>query len=337
MDDLRTALGLDKVDLYGVSYGTRLALTVMRDHPQGIRSVILDSTVALQTNGDIDVPVNADRAINELFKVCAANAACNRDYPNLKDTFSKTFAALKQKPAMVKVKDSVTKQSYNVAVDGNLLVSTLFQLLYSTEVITILPALLTTVQSGNYDLLAALLPDILFSDRDVALGMYFSVQCTEEIPFEKPADVAANANAHNILPEVKEAFVVGSGSEFTICNQWPIKKAGPIENQPVKSDIPTLVLSGQLDPITPPAEGQQAASTLSKSFYVLFPGFGHGASLVSTPLGGQCSADIVRNFLSSPTTPPNTSCTSQLKLNFLAKANIDLLIQNIKQQDQSNP
>ncbi len=331
VEDIRVALGYSKVSLYGTSYGTRLALTMMRDHPQGIQSVILDSTYLPQSSLDIDVPANADRAINELFKACAANSQCNQDYPNLKDSFSKAFAQLNQKPQMVKIKDAVTNQTYNVAVDGNALVSVIFSMLYSTEVIPILPAIITTAQAGRLEIVAAILPDILFQERDISEAMYYSVQCSEETPFENPNDLATAAK--NVLPEINASFVPGSQAMFTTCAKWPVAKPNPIENQPVKSDIPTLVLSGQFDPITPPSEGQEATRTLSKSFYVLFPNSGHVPSIVSAP-GGNCGASVVRSFLANPTTKPDSSCTAQLSVTFLPKSNVDLLINQLK---QSNP
>ena len=331
VEDIRQAFGYNKVTLYGTSYGTRLALTVMRDHPQNIQSVIIDSTYTPQANLEVEEPANAQRAFDELFNACASDNSCNSDYPNLKATFSQTFAQLNKTPAMLKVKDSDTGQSYTVAVDGNLFVSVLFSMLYSTEVITILPALITTIQQGRYEILQAILPDILFEERDISEAMYYSVECSEEVPFENVADITKDAQG--VMPEITESFIPGAQATFTTCAQWPINKPNPIENQPVKSDIPTLVLSGRFDPITPPLEGQDAAKTLSKSFYVLFPNSGHVPSIVSTPYG-NCAANVVQAFLKDPTAKPDSSCTAKLTVQFLPKSSIDLLINNIQ---QSNP
>lgn len=309
VNDLRLALGFQKVDLYGISYGTRLALTVMRDFPQGIRSVVLDSTYPLEGDLNIDAAFGYDRALNLLFQACAADSACNRAYPDLKGSYSKAVARLNSQPPTVKVTDFDDGKSYDVLVNGSTFVNSMFTFLYVTQLIPALPAMIAQVANGNNDLMSRFLPIALFSGNSTSRGMYFSVQCAEEVPFSSVA--AINAAAKNFLPEVKDYFVDPPEAIFDICSKWPSKKAAAIENQPVKSDLPTLVLAGQYDPVTPAPQAQQVSKSLSKSFFAEFPGIGHGVATSNV-----CGASIMQAFLQNPTTQPDTSCLSRVSLRF---------------------
>lgn len=140
------------------------------------------------------------------------------------------------------------------------------------------------------------------------MDMGFSVQCGEEIHFSTPGEFAAAAEAY---PEIRSLFdgTVNLGEAvFTICEIWGAKEADPIENEPVASDIPTLVLAGEYDPVTPPSWGEMAAEGLSNSFYYQFPGVGHGASVS----GGECPLSIALAFLDDPTTEPDGSCIADM-------------------------
>lgn len=329
LNDLRVALKYDKLNVYGVSYGSRLALTIMRDQPQAVRSIILDANYPLQFDLYRDLPGNADRAFNELFKACAADTTCNRDYPNLKETFSKAVAQLKANPATLKIKDPKDGKTYDALINDRTFISTIFTLLYSAEVILFLPGLITTTQAGKYDLLTQLVPFSLFGALDISQGTYNSVQCYEEVPFGN-ADAVRAATA-NILPELKE--VTGDASIYELCANWPSGKAGPVENQAVTSSLPTLILAGQFDPITPPRNGQEIAKTLSNSTFAEFSGLAHGV-LTALP-SGNCPANIIKAFLQDPSKKPDTSCTSSLRPLFAPAASLDLLVKQLQQATPS--
>lgn len=303
LNDLRIALGYEQWNLYGISYGTQLALTTMRDFPQGIRSVVLDSTVPLQTPVDLDVPANADRALNTLFDGCAKDAACNQAYPNLKDKLYGLVDQLNQKPVTEEVSDSSSGKQYKVLLNGDTLLSTVFNALYVSAYIPLLPKAIDNASKGaDYSFLARLVLDNVDQQKYFSPGMFFSVKCNEEIPFITRDAVAA---ASDKFPQQDDVF--DQTSFFDICPKWGAKQSPASINDPVKSDIPTLVLSGEYDPITPPSYGKLAAETLSKSHYFLFPGLGHGTSVAD-----PCPLGIAKSFLNAPTKEPDSSCIKDM-------------------------
>jgi pimeloyl-ACP methyl ester carboxylesterase len=306
LNDLRLALGYKKWNLFGVSYGTRLALTAMRDFPEGIRSVILDSSYPLQVNLYAELPANFDRALSVLFDGCAADPACRQDYPGLEAAFYQLVDQLNAAPITFSVTHPLTDETYDVLMDGDGLIDFTFQSLYATIIIPWLPKVLFDIRDGIYDTLAILTGSFLADIEFISNGMYYSVQCGEEVHFSTWEELAAACEAY---PELQGFCYDTSNPDegiCAICEAWGSKEAEPIENAPVSSDIPTLVLAGEYDPITPPAWGEEVAENLSNSFYFDFPGVGHGASVC----GEECPLSIALAFLDDPTTEPDGICVA---------------------------
>lgn len=303
LNDLRLALGYEEWNLYGLSYGTRLAQTIMRDYSEGIRSVILDSVYPLQVDLYTAVPENADRAFQVLFDGCAADPECDAAYPDLENVFSEVVETLNAGPVLIEITNPLTQESYDALLSGDGLVSFLFASLYSTEIIPLLPEIIYDAREGNFDTLALIQGSFLLNSDFVSLGMQFSVQCSEEIPFGDEAEVAAAADAHPQLENFLDSAPNLGAAIFTVCENWGAQAAEAIENEALLSDIPTLILAGEYDPITPPAWGQLAQENLSNSFYFEFPGVGHGASIAH-----ECPLTISLAFLDDPTTEPDSDC-----------------------------
>ncbi len=303
VNDLRIALGYDEWNLYGISYGTKLAMTTMRDHPEGIRSVVLDSSYPLSVSLTADFPANAARAFDVFFAGCAADAACNEAYPELETVFYNLTAVLNEDPTFVSATNFITGESYDVAVDGSELMSVLFQALYSSEIIPILPQMITDTGAGDTQLLGLLLSNNLTTQDFFSIGMYSSVQCNEEVVFDTLADVEAEIAQYPQLADLLE----GSEYDFLLCDLWDSGTADALENEPVSSDIPTLVQAGEYDPITPPAWGELVAATLNNSFFYEYPGMGHGAST-----SDECPQSMTMAFLNDPTSKPDDSCIADM-------------------------
>src|SRR5690606_10802689 len=191
VEDLRRALGYEQWNLYGISYGTRLALTVMRDYPQGVRSAILDSAYPLQANIVTETPRNFRRARDVFFAGWAADAACNEAYPELEPFFFDLVAQLNAEPIMVEVVHAFERERYDVFLTGEDLLGIVFQGLYSEEIIPLLPQMIHETAEGQYELLRGLLANLLISNEFISVGMNFSVQCQEEVAFSVREDVAA--------------------------------------------------------------------------------------------------------------------------------------------------
>ena len=305
VEDLRKALGYEKWNLWGVSYGTRLALEVMRDHPQGIRSVILDSTYPPDVDLYSSQPDNLSRVLDLFFQGCAADPTCSQTYPDLETTFYDTVERWNQQPASFTTTDFIDGRQYEVVVDGENLIDLLFQFLYSTETIPALPKLISDVSQGKFDELSLLMSSIISTQDAISDGMHWAFQCNEELPFSSPEEMAASAAKY---PEFSDLFDAQSIElPFDICAKFDVDPAPEDANQAVVSDLPVLLMAGEYDPVTPPSWGEQAASTLSNGFYFEYPGFGHGSSMSE-----GCPRQMAISFLQDPTQAPDSACISSM-------------------------
>jgi pimeloyl-ACP methyl ester carboxylesterase len=317
VDDLRSALGYANWNLYGVSYGTRLALTVMRDFPDGVRSAILDSAYPPQVDAEAELAGNAERAINLFFERCAADVRCNTAYPNLEDAFYETVARLDTTPLTMTLTRPNTGQSYEAVVNGRRLIVDLFLMLYFTDGLPYVPALIDElhVERGAY-MLRNFLNQTAFLDDYISEGMNAAIRCGEEASFTSPQAIATASAA--VSPRLRDTlqrrFVF---TDLALCAEWGAKPAAAIENQPVVSDIPTLILAGDNDPITPPAWGKLAAQTLSHSYFFEFPWVGHG--VLGAGVWGSCSQSMVSAFIADPDSAPDSACLSKLKPFFIKR------------------
>ena len=151
LDALREALGYEQWNLYGVSYGSRLALTIMRDFPQGIRSVILDSAFPPEVDLYSATPANVDRALTVLFEGCAADPACDAAYPGLETAFIEAVERLNDAPIVVSIVHPFTGERFEALIDGDATAGLLLQALYSTEIIPLLPEIIADAREGNFD------------------------------------------------------------------------------------------------------------------------------------------------------------------------------------------
>jgi pimeloyl-ACP methyl ester carboxylesterase len=344
--DLLAVLDIDEATLFGVSYGTRLALTVMRDHPERIVSAILDGVYPPHVDGYDEQALNGYLAFERLFDDCRADARCHAAYPDLRGTFLAMVDALDAAPM---VDDEGTE------ITSDDVVNDLFQLLYDTDALPYLPAIIAAAATGDVDawldaqdripaasyddesdaywdalyerllgltdfddfddledfldtlddddydtLIAAATGDV----DDDAEGTFASVECHEEVPFNDLELAIARAQD---LPDQFRALIEGVVRQFEDCDVWGVPAADAIENEPVTSPIPTLLLSGAYDPVTPPSWGDAAAAYLATSTHVVFPDMGHGT--VDTR---PCPTQIALAFLADPWTTPDTSCVGRL-------------------------
>lgn len=301
IEALRLALGYEQINLYGVSYGTLLAQHVMRDYPQSLRSVILDAVVPTQINFVTQVPTTMARAHATLFETCAADPNCRADYPDLEATFFSLVERLNAHPERFRLTDAETGHSFRAVFSGDDLIDTTFLLFYSSDLIPLLPKIITDIDRGNFDALSSLLPLLVF-DRTMSDGMYYSVMCAEDADY-----LMSQIATEGIRPEFVTSNLLQAESFLALCNQWGVSDLGSRVDQPVSSDIPTLVLSGRFDPITPPYFADAAAETLSNSYVYTFPNNGHGAYL-----SGPCADNLIADFINAPTVTPDSSCIEQI-------------------------
>jgi pimeloyl-ACP methyl ester carboxylesterase len=297
LNDLRAALGYDKLNLYAVSYGTRLALTMMRDFPQSVRSAVLDSVYPLQVNLYTALAPNTDRAFDVFFNRCATEASCNASYPDLRVVFYQLVDQLNASPVSL---DFHTGGLPQVArLDGGLLIDILFVGLYNPAVTVSMPQMIYDVRQGDYDILRERLA--LYFDSSSALGMQMSVQCAEEIPFNTPEE--AYIAAQGVMPQIAALYPASILPLFDTCREWANIVPDPRENLPVNSEVPTLILAGDHDPITPPDWGRMASRDLAFDYFYELSGHGHWVTRSS-----RCALSMALTFWNDPTVDPGYVC-----------------------------
>lgn len=300
VDAVRRALGYEQVNLYGVSYGTLLALNVMRDYPEGLRSVTLDSVVPPQVNFILNTAQTQNRSFEMLFDACASDPECSAAYPNLREVFYEQVDRLNEDPVFITVTDTKTGESYRALVDGDSLVAAVFQMLYATEIIPLLPRVIYEVRAGNYSFLERILSLLVF-DQSISVGMYYSVMCSEDADFTPD-----EFDLSNLPPQILSMEEDTPETFLQTCDLIGVKELGPQMDEPVESDVPTLILSGNFDPITPPEYAQQAAETLRNNYFFVFPFAGHGV------LGSvDCADQIFIDFLNNPQQEPDSTCLAE--------------------------
>lgn len=195
LDDLRRFLGYGEWNLYGISYGTKLALTAVRDYPEGIRSVILDSAYPLEASLPVENPANVVRALRSLFDACKADVLCELSYPNLESEFIRQLRRLDDEPAAAEVTDPYTLDVYDDwTVDGYTLFTAITDALYDETTYEFLPLTIHDVSDDDYALLGELISLSIGQDALLTTGAYYSVQCYEEAPFASLLEAQTQAS-----------------------------------------------------------------------------------------------------------------------------------------------
>ncbi len=308
--DVATALGYEQVNLYGISYGTRLALTVMRDFSTTVRSAVLDSVLPVEARPYLEGFDTGEQALNVLFTECAADAGCNTAYPDLEKVFHSLVEQLNNEPITVTASTPMG-QPYTTTVDGVAFRNAVVWGLHISSLIPIVPQSIYDVRDGDYATLGYALSLPAWVYGDISLGMMVSVNCHEQIFTITPEEIDASLAQSHQTASVGLGDVYGTGQEmFSICEQWGAAPFDPLDNQPVVSDIPTLIISGEYDPTTPPSFGRQAAANLSHSYVYEIPGQGHAPSVGEE---SECPLSIIEAFLAVPTTDPYRVCVARME------------------------
>jgi len=286
LDAVRAALGYPEVNLYGGSYGTRVAQHNARRFPDRTRTVVLDGVVPPALALGPSIALESQRALDRVFARCAADAACNAGFPDLPGQFTRIAARLRQAPVPVTLADPVTGETRQVEVTRAHLLTMARMLVYSPGTASLLPLLVhEAATGGNYAPLAAqaeMLGDEL--ESMIAMGMHNSVACAEDAPR------FAGAVQRNALESTLMGTQMLDAME-AICDVWP---RGPVDadfGEPLDSAVPALLLSGEFDPATPASYGEEAAKGFRNARHLVVPGQGHG--VVSLP----CLQRLMRQFI----------------------------------------
>ncbi len=303
VEALRRTLGFEQVVLFGISYGTRLALTVMRHYPENVSAAVLDSVIPPNTPWIDQFGEAYGATIDRLFAACAAHERCHRAYPDLKDNLLAVIDALARTPLVIEVENRKGREPLYARIDHHDFIEILRNEMYVSAHIAKLPILIAGMAKGEHWRLEAHAENVIYGDfpRKYDIGMSSSVYCHDRA--SEPKETAAMEGDHAFLNAYK-AWI----EDQDLCADWPSGIAGTEAATAVTSDIPSLLLAGALDASTPVEFAETAAETLSVSHLFVFPANAH-----EQIWRGECPRQILWDFLADPEIRPNPDCLHSLR------------------------
>jgi pimeloyl-ACP methyl ester carboxylesterase len=285
LDEVREALGYPKLNLWGVSYGTRAALVYMRQYPERVRTAVLDGVAPLGLYLPLYMPRDAQRALDLLFEHCEKDANCAKAFPDLRARVKVMLDGMEKEPVRARVNHPLTGVPEDITLTRRVFLQMVFGQLYSPEVAMLVPLMLDRATKGDWSPFVALSQGITGGmSATMSHGMFFSVICAEDAPFITDEAITRAAEGTWFGPQMVRNMLEP-------CQVWPRGTVPEGYREPVNSNVPTLLLSGELDPITPPTWGEEAKKTLSNSRHVVVPGVGHN----TTGLG--CIQSLMADFV----------------------------------------
>jgi pimeloyl-ACP methyl ester carboxylesterase len=291
--DLRRLLSIASWNLYGSSYSTKLMLTVLRDAPEGVRSVILDSVLTLESNWDEDAPANILDVFRRLLAAAREDTALRTRLDGFEDRWRQLLESANQKPIELSLKNPMDGKPLSLRLDAAGIMNCAYAGLEDAGLIPRLPAIFDAAARGEISALAPLAEAYLGSSQGFAWGARLAVWCNEELPFERPERIFHPAG----LPQELARFVQTS-VPMEAWRDWPRGTPEARENAPVASDVPALIAAGEFDPDTPVQWARATAARLPNSQLVEFAGMSH-VPLFQHPEAGR----IMKEFLADPLRP----------------------------------
>ncbi|HYM03855.1 MAG TPA: alpha/beta fold hydrolase [Stellaceae bacterium] len=296
---LIAGLGMRAPILLATSYGTRVALRLAEEPGLALHAMILDSVDPPDVAEYVDGAPSAAHAFAQLFGECAEDPTCRASFPNLSGDFERLVRQAAAAPIPVELADP-RGGKLSVRLDDSKLIEVLFYAFYDWRRIEELPAIIEALGAGDSKAVEPLLR-VAFENyvaAGVGHGLFLSVECHDEFPFNSREAVEKGSAGSPLFRN----FAL-STLPLAVCASWPVGKASNAERAPAGSNVPTLMLSGALDPVTPPSWAAQAAAHLPHAYDFTFRGVGHGV------LAGQaCASRIVSRFLADPKRAPADDC-----------------------------
>jgi len=305
LDDVRAALGYEKIDVFGTSYGTRAALVYLRQHGNRVRSIGLEGVASPKYRIPLSFSRSLQSSIDQIIERCETTPACEQSYPDLRKEFDALLARLDKEPAKADVAVGGSKQT--VTISKGLFVSTLRPVLYVPEVISLFPLMIHKAYQGDWRIYASVALQVRTAiDRALNRDMSLSVICSEDVPGTTEAMIG-DATAGTYLGDYQMR------QYQNYCREWPQGHAPADFHAPVHSDVPALLISGALDPVTPLAVSRETARDLSNSQIVALNNGTHGT-------GSPCIDGLIAKFVATARTV-DASCTDEMKLGPFLPAN----------------
>lgn len=293
---IREALDIDEWHLFGISYGTRLALETMRSHPEGIRSVILDSVYPTTVGAPDRLRRSANRVFDALLEACATTT-CAETNPDLADNLDAALALYDDSPYAYTA--NVDDVPTDFVLTGPDLFAGLFNSMYDTGLVPVIPGVIERFADGDVSVVVAQTETGIDFLNLASEGMAIATECADNGNLgtaDEWADVVDDIDRLRTLHLVVPGLA---------CADFPVPPVDPAFNEPVRSDIPALVLAGGLDPITPPEDSLDAAENLPNATTVLFDFVAHGVVFAS-----DCGTTLAVDFLRDPDASLDISCVA---------------------------
>jgi pimeloyl-ACP methyl ester carboxylesterase len=311
-DAVRAALGYEAFNFYGVSYGTELGQFLMRERPQHLRAVVLDAVVPLGFSLVTDVPAVRQRVMEQYARTCSESTRCNAAYPNLGPRYLALLDRLDAAPVPLPAGRSPAGApgvpgAPPATMNGRDLDAALYQSIYQREAVPLVPYIVDRADQGDYSFVLNFVQLMGDARSDMAEGMYLAVVCSQH------GDTPVGAlRFTGVLSRLADSATEDARTILEVCRDWRIRVLDRSLAQPVKSDIPTLLLSGSFDPITPPAHAERVAATLSRAYTVTFARGTHGQAFTQ-----PCANRLIAAFLDRPERAPAADCANEAPPVFL--------------------
>jgi pimeloyl-ACP methyl ester carboxylesterase len=300
LDRLRQVLGYERINLYGVSYGTRVAQHYLRRFPQHTRTLLLDGVVPPELSLGAGMALDAEHALERILARCARETECRNQFGDPERDYRDLWQALPVRGIAVTVTNPTTGEPARFEFTRFHLATVLRLSIYSAEPTALLPLLLhETHESKDFSRLAV---QFLLLTREytdvVAVGMNNTVACTEDLAFYDPKTTDRSKLENTFLGTAQLDGLLA------VCKIWPRGPIDPDFHAPLHSDVPALLLSGSEDPVTPPAYADQARHGLTNSLHIVLQDFGHGQ------LAAPCMDRVMDQFVNRASVAGlDVSCT----------------------------
>jgi pimeloyl-ACP methyl ester carboxylesterase len=304
MDEVREALGYPQVNIMGGSYGTRAVLVYLRRHPAKVRTALLDRVVPTYDRAPLFFARSTQKALDGLVAECAGDAPCAQAFPKLQEEIDAVLARAAREPVGVRLTDAKTGKPYELRLSRNGVAQTLRYMLYDPSQAAELPLRVHLAAQGDWKPLAETAASRAQGLGGLSNAFFFGVTCSEDLPFIKDEEIPA-AVAGTFLGD----FRIRQQQEA--CAAWKVAKALASFLEPVKSDVPALVLAGERDPATPASDGEEVARSLRHGKYVLISDAGHNNGGFK---GQGCIRDLTVKFVEDGSVDRlDTSCVAKME------------------------
>lgn len=298
LDEVRASLGYETINLYGASYGTRAALTYLRMFPERVRTATLDAVVDPEFVLFMDAAEDGQAALDSFFARCESDESCKTTFPNLRSEFEEMLGRVEGNPKEITIPHPLTHKPLELTVTRQMITNMVFNTLYVPDLVATLPlSIHAAYAEENY---VPLISQAFLVNAGLYDGMFYAVACTEDAPLISP-DEATKRSEGSVFGDRTVDFA-------EICAEWPVGTVSPEFREPIASNVPVLILSGEVDPITPPIHANKIAESMTNEVHLVFPGMGHGN------LSNRCTSNLFADFIEKASIDGlDTSCVEKIQ------------------------